>query len=104
MVKISIVVPVYNVEKYLKKFFLTIQNQTLTDFEVWLVDDGSKDNSLAICNKIKSKDKRFHVIHQSNQGSGVARNVGLKVVLVNTFISVIQMIVLIKIFYMIIII
>lgn len=78
MVKISIVVPVYNVEKYLKKFFLTIQNQTLTDFEVWLVDDGSKDNSLAICNKIKSKDKRFHVIHQSNQGSGVARNVGLK--------------------------
>lgn len=78
MPKVSVVVPVYNVEKYLEKSVATIQNQTLKDIEIVLVDDGSKDNSGKICDELARKDNRIKVIHQKNSGVSVARNTGVK--------------------------
>lgn len=77
---ISIIIPVYNVEKYLKKCVNSIINQTYTDFELILVDDGSTDNSGKICDEYSKKDSRVIVIHQRNQGTAVARNTGLDLV------------------------
>lgn len=79
MVKVSIISPVYNVEKYIPHFLKSIKNQTIKDYELILVDDGSTDASLKICQTAAAKDKRIQVIHQKNQGSGVARNSGLNV-------------------------
>ena len=78
MVMVSIVVPIYNVEKYLHECVDSILTQTFTDFELILVNDGSQDNSGAICDEYVSKDKRIKVIHQVNQGVSVARNNGIK--------------------------
>ena len=78
MVAISIVIPVYNIEKYLKECLDSILNQTFKDFEVICVDDGSKDNSLNILNEYAKKDLRFKIISQENAGAGAARNNGLK--------------------------
>ena len=75
--KISVIVPVYNVEKYLSDCIDSILAQTFTDFELILVDDGSTDNSGYICDKYKNKDQRISVIHQKNQGVSVARNIGI---------------------------
>ena len=75
---ISVVIPVYNVEKYLKRCLDTIINQTLRDIEIILVDDGSKDKSGLMCDEIKATDSRIKVIHQPNGGLGFARNSGLK--------------------------
>lgn len=75
---ISIVVPVYNVSKYLDKCLQSIACQTYKDWECILVDDGSKDDSGAICDRWAQKDSRFMVIHQPNQGVSVARNNGIK--------------------------
>ena len=61
---ISIIVPVYNVEKYLNRCLDSILNQTFTDFELILVDDGSTDNSGIICDEYKTKDNRIKVIHK----------------------------------------
>lgn len=80
MPKVSIIIPVYNVEKYLKKCLNCIVNQTLTDFEVICINDGSTDNSLEILNEYAKNDKRFIVISQENQGQGVARNRCLELV------------------------
>lgn len=74
---ISIVVPVYNGEKYIQRCFDSIQNQTYSDFEVIVVDDGSIDGTGDICDNIERKDSRFHVIHQNNAGVAAARNVAL---------------------------
>lgn len=74
---VSIIVPVYNVGKYLEKCVDSLINQTLEDIEIILIDDGSPDNSGEICDKKAAKDKRIHVIHQKNQGVSVARNAGL---------------------------
>ena len=74
---ISIIVPIYNVEKYLEFCLDSILNQTYQDFEVILVDDGSTDSSGQICDEYCSNDPRFRVIHQDNQGSSLTRNVGL---------------------------
>ena len=76
--KISIIIPVYNVEKYLAQCLNSILNQTYTDFEVILIDDGSQDNSGTICDEFAIKDSRIHVIHQMNAGVSVARNNGVK--------------------------
>lgn len=78
MSEISIVVPVYNVEKYLSKCILSILNQSFTDFELILIDDGSKDNSGRICDEYRGRDSRIKVIHQENLGLSSARNVGLE--------------------------
>lgn len=71
---ISIIVPVYNSDKFLQRCLNSIVNQTFSDFELILIDDGSTDNSSEICDEYKSKDNRIIVCHQKNQGSAVARN------------------------------
>ena len=75
---ISIIVPVYKVEKYLKKCVESIQNQTYADLEIILVDDGSPDNCGKICDEISQKDNRVKVIHKKNEGLAAARNTGLQ--------------------------
>ncbi len=72
----SIIIPVYNAERYLKQCLSSIQKQTFADFEVVLVDDGSKDNSLQICNSFAEVDSRFKVYHQGNEGVVSARKKG----------------------------
>ena len=74
---ISIIVPVYNVEKYLNRCLNCIVNQSYKNLEIMLIDDGSADGSIEICKKYKSKDDRIVVIHQENSGVSVARNKGL---------------------------
>ena len=75
--KVSVIVPVYNAEKYLRRSVDALLAQTLQDLQIILVDDGSKDTSGAICDEYAQKDARIHVIHQKNQGCGFARNSGL---------------------------
>lgn len=79
MPKISVIVPVYNVEKYLHECIDSILAQTFTDFELILVNDGSQDNSGSICDEYSTKDKRITVIHQENQGQAAARNTALTI-------------------------
>ena len=76
---ISIVVPVYNVEKYLNRCIDSIVSQTYRTLEIILVDDGSADNSGSICDKYAGKDVRIKVIHKNNGGLGFARNSGLDI-------------------------
>lgn len=75
--QISIIVPVYNVEKYLRQCLDSIIVQTFTDWECILVDDGSKDNSSSICDEYAHNDNRFKVFHKKNGGVSSARNLGL---------------------------
>lgn len=75
---ISIIVPIYNMEKYLSYCLDSLMNQTYRNLEIWLIDDGSKDRSLAICQDYAARDSRFKVYHQENGGLGAARNAGLK--------------------------
>ena len=75
--KISIIVPVYNAEKYLRRCIDSILAQTFTDFELLLIDDGSKDESRNICDDYASMDIRVRVIHKENGGVSSARNCGI---------------------------
>ena len=75
---ISVIVPVYNVEEYLEECLESIRQQTFTDIEVILVNDGSTDGSREICERFCQKDSRFKLINQENQGQSVARNRGVK--------------------------
>ena len=77
MAKISVIIPVYNVEPYICRCVDSILGQTFTDFELILVDDGSPDNCGAICDEYARKDNRIHVIHQKNGGLSAARNAGI---------------------------
>lgn len=74
---ISIIVPVYNVEKYIRKCIDSICGQTYSNLEIILIDDGSTDSSGKICDEMAAKDGRILVIHQENKGLSQARNVGL---------------------------
>lgn len=76
--EISIIVPVYNVEKYLDRCIKSILGQTFRDFEVILINDGSTDNSANICDRYSKKDERIKVIHKNNEGVSKARNLGIK--------------------------
>jgi glycosyltransferase involved in cell wall biosynthesis len=78
MSEISIVVPVYNVEKYLDKCISSILQQSFTDFELILVNDGSNDNSGSKCDEYKHIDSRIKVVHQENQGLSSVRNIGIE--------------------------
>ncbi|MBR4631854.1 MAG: glycosyltransferase [Elusimicrobia bacterium] len=80
MPKVSIIVPVYNVEKYLPQCLDSILKQTFTDFECICVNDGSPDNSLAILQEYAKKDDRIKIISQENKGLAGARNTGFKYV------------------------
>lgn len=75
--KISVIVPIYNVENYLKQCLDSIVNQTYKNLEIILIDDGSIDRSGKICDEYKLKDNRIKVIHKANEGLSAARNVGL---------------------------
>lgn len=76
--KISIIIPIYNEEKYLESCIKSILNQTYTDFECILVDDGSSDNSSKICDEYALQDTRIVVIHSEHKGVSSARSIGLK--------------------------
>lgn len=76
--KVSVIVPVYRVEPYLERCVASLQEQTLKELEIILVDDGSPDNCPAICDRLAAEDARIQVIHKENQGLGMARNTGLE--------------------------
>jgi glycosyltransferase involved in cell wall biosynthesis len=78
MCLISVIVPVYNVEKYLPRCIESILNQTYRNFELILVDDGSTDRSGQICDEYKVKDERIRVLHKPNGGQSEARNEGIE--------------------------
>ena len=75
---ISVIVPIYRVEKFLPQCIESVLNQTFTDFELILVDDGSPDRCPAICDEAAERDARVRVIHQANQGLSAARNAGIE--------------------------
>lgn len=77
--KVSIIVPIYNVERYLDKCITSLVNQTLQDIEIILVDDGSPDNCPSICDEWAKKDERIKVLHKQNEGLGMARNSGIDI-------------------------
>ena len=84
MAAISVIVPVYKVERYLKRCVDRILDQTFSDFELILVDDGSPDRCGEICEKYAEKDKRIVVLHRENGGLSVARNTGLDWIFANS--------------------
>ena len=75
--KISVIVPVYNVENYIEKCLISIKNQSLKDSECLIIDDGSKDNSIDIAHKLIDDDVRFTIYHKENGGLSDARNYGM---------------------------
>lgn len=77
MIKITVIIPIYNAEKYIRRCIKSVQCQSYPHWQMILVDDGSKDNSLEICQQYASMDDRIQVIHQENAGAGAARNTGL---------------------------
>ena len=77
MPKVSVIIPVYNAEKYLRQCLDSVVNQTLREIEIICVDDGSTDGSLAILQEYAANDARIKVLTQKNQYAGVARNNGM---------------------------
>lgn len=75
--KISVIVPVYNTEDYVERCIRSIMNQTYTNLEIIIVNDGSIDTSLSICEKLQKEDNRIIIVNQDNKGVSKARNVGL---------------------------
>ena len=84
MVEISVIVPVYKVEKYIKRCIDSILIQTFQDFELILVDDGSPDKCGQICEEYSQKDKRIVVLHRENGGLSAARNTGIEWIFENS--------------------
>ncbi|MFD0528604.1 glycosyltransferase family 2 protein [Kitasatospora arboriphila] len=76
--RLSVVVPIYNVERYLEECLDSIAAQTFSDLECVMVDDGSKDGSAAIAEAYAAKDSRFRLVRQENKGLGAARNTGYR--------------------------
>lgn len=77
--KVSIIIPVYNVELYLSKCLESVVQQTYTNLEIIIINDGSTDNSSYICQEYAKKDSRIIYISKKNEGSGIARNIGIKI-------------------------
>lgn len=75
--KLSIIIPVYNTEKYIKKCIDSILNQSFSDYELLLINDGSTDDSAKICDEYSRIDNRIKVLHKINGGVSSARNLGL---------------------------
>ena len=78
MIKISVIMPVYNCEEYLEESIDSVLQQTLQEWELLCIDDGSTDKSVDILKEYEKKDKRIHIFTQKNQGAGPARNLGLQ--------------------------
>ena len=79
MIKVSILIPIYNVEKYLRQCIESVVNQTLKEIEIICINDGSTDNSLSIINEYASRDERIKIINKKNSGYGHSMNCGLKI-------------------------
>lgn len=79
MIKVSVIIPVYNAEKYLEECLDSLLRQTFTDMEIICVDDGSTDSSVEILKRFQEKDRRIRVLTQENQYAGIARNNGMKI-------------------------
>ncbi len=77
--KVSIVIPVYNTEQYLKECVDSLTAQTMNEIEIILVDDGSKEKCAVLCDELAKEDDRIKVIHKKNEGQGIARNCGILV-------------------------
>lgn len=77
MIKISVLIPVYNAQSYIRACLLSVMNQTYRDLEIIVIDDGSEDKSLKICEKLKESDGRIRILRQKHQGVSSARNAGL---------------------------
>lgn len=77
---VSVIIPVYNREQYIEECVHSVQAQTYQNFEILLIDDGSTDNSLAVCQALAEKDNRIHLLHGEHQGVSAARNLGLSAV------------------------
>lgn len=77
--KISVIIPIFNVQKYLHDCLTSIIDQSYSNLEIILIDDGSTDGSLAICQNYQQQDSRIHVFHQNNLGTGSARNYGIHI-------------------------
>ena len=75
--RVSVIVPVYNNEKYIRETLNSLKAQTFSDFEALCIDDGSSDNSSGIIQEFAATDQRFHYVFQENSGAGPARNNGL---------------------------
>lgn len=78
MTKITVIIPIFNGEEYIQSCVEKLLNQTLSDFEIILINDGSTDGTKKICDELKEKDFRIKVIHQDNSGVSNARNKGIK--------------------------
>ena len=76
--EVSVIVPVYNAHKYLKRCIRSILDQTYENLDIVLIDDGSQDNSLEICKRFEKEDQRVRVFHKENGGVSSARNYGIK--------------------------
>ena len=78
MKKVSIIIPVYNNEKYVEKCIRSVMEQTFRNIEIIIIDDGSQDDSVEILNRLAAEDKRIVLVHQENGGVAIARNRGLE--------------------------
>ena len=78
MIKVSIIVPVYNVEKYIERCLKSLVNQTMQEIEILIINDGTKDNSMDVCNKYAKVDDRIKIYNKENEGLGLTRNYGIK--------------------------
>ena len=86
-VKISVIVPVYNVEKFLDRCLISITHQTFKDLEIILVDDGAPDHSPQMCKEWAKKDNRIKVINKDNEGLGFTRNSGMEILWVKSLMK-----------------
>ena len=78
-IKFSIIIPVYNTKNYVQRAIDSVVNQTYTNLEIIIIDDGSTDGSAEIIDRYAQRDARIKVIHQNNYGVSVARNCGLRI-------------------------
>lgn len=78
MIKVSIILPVYNVEKYIDRCLKSLVNQTMKEIEILIINDGTLDKSMEICEKYAKIDQRIKIYNKDNEGLGLTRNYGLK--------------------------
>ena len=78
MKKVSVIIPIYNVEDYIEECLVSVLNQTLKEIEIICVDDGTKDSSMEIVERYAKEDDRIVIIHRENGGLSAARNTGLE--------------------------
>ena len=78
MVKVSVIIPIYNGERYLEQCIRSVLCQTLKELEILCVDDGSTDHSSKIIKRLQDEDRRIRLFQQENQGAGMARNLAMK--------------------------